>query len=71
MAVQENGEVAEWFKAHAWKVCLPERVTGVRIPPSPPALPAQRASVQPDRMPSLLEASGRAERSKAAQRPQR
>ena len=30
------GEMAEWLKAHAWKVCLPERVTGVRIPLSPP-----------------------------------
>ncbi len=29
------GEVAEWLKAHAWKACLPERVTRVRIPVSP------------------------------------
>ena len=30
------GEVAEWLKAHAWKVCLRETVTRVRIPLSPP-----------------------------------
>ena len=30
-----NGEVAEWLKAHAWKACLLERVTRVRIPVSP------------------------------------
>ncbi len=28
--------MAEWLKARAWKVRLPERVTGVRIPLSPP-----------------------------------
>ena len=32
--------MAEWLKAHAWKVCLLERVTGVRIPLSPPKDPA-------------------------------
>gem|GEM_PF-1621457 len=32
------GEVAEWLKAHAWKACLLERVTRVRIPVSPPEL---------------------------------
>lgn len=32
-----DGEVAEWLKAHAWKVCLRETVTRVRIPLSPPA----------------------------------
>ena len=31
------GEMAEWLKAHAWKACLLERVTWVRIPLSPPA----------------------------------
>ena len=30
-----HGEVAEWLKAHAWKACLQEIVTGVRIPFSP------------------------------------
>ncbi len=30
------GEVAEWLKAHAWKVCVPpETVSRVRIPLSP------------------------------------
>jgi hypothetical protein len=29
--------VAEWLKAHAWKACLRETVTWVRIPLSPPA----------------------------------
>ena len=29
------GEVAEWLKAHAWKACKRETVSGVRIPSSP------------------------------------
>jgi hypothetical protein len=33
------GEVAEWLKAHAWKACLGETLTWVRIPPSPPLNP--------------------------------
>ena len=35
-ASQGAGEMAEWLKAHAWKACLLERVTWVRIPLSPP-----------------------------------
>ena len=30
------GEMAEWFKAHAWKACLGETLSWVRIPLSPP-----------------------------------
>ena len=30
------GEMAEWFKAHAWKVCVSQKVPWVRIPLSPP-----------------------------------
>jgi hypothetical protein len=30
--------VAEWLKAHAWKVCLGLNLTRVRIPLSPPYL---------------------------------
>lgn len=30
-----EGRVAEWFKAHAWKVCVRESVPWVRIPPRP------------------------------------
>ena len=30
------------FKAHAWNACKLERVSGVRIPPSPPASPRCR-----------------------------
>jgi hypothetical protein len=29
------GEVSEWPNVQAWKVCVPERVPWVRIPPSP------------------------------------
>src|ERR1700675_3260661 len=32
----EPGEMAEWLKAHAWKACLGETLTWVRIPLSPP-----------------------------------
>src|SRR3989338_11197711 len=31
-----RGEVAEWSNAHDSKSCIPERVSRVRIPPSPP-----------------------------------
>ena len=44
-ACGEEGEMAEWFKAHAWKVCVPERVPGVRIPLSPPISPAKAGLV--------------------------
>ena len=30
--------MAEWFKAHAWKVCVPSQVPWVRIPLSPPLI---------------------------------
>ena len=33
---RRHGEVAEWSKAHAWKVCRRETVSRVRIPVSPP-----------------------------------
>ena len=37
-AIFRSGEVAEWLKAHAWKACIRETVSWVRIPPSPPNL---------------------------------
>lgn len=33
---RHNGAVAEWSKAHAWKVCRRETVSRVRIPVAPP-----------------------------------
>src|SRR5579864_7924961 len=30
--------MAEWLKAHAWKACLGETLTWVRIPLSPPVI---------------------------------
>jgi hypothetical protein len=30
--------MAEWFKAHAWKVCVLSKVPRVRIPVSPPLI---------------------------------
>jgi hypothetical protein len=30
--------MAEWFKVHAWKVCVPSQVPWVRIPLSPPLI---------------------------------
>ena len=30
------GEMGEWLKPRASKACIPERVSGVRIPLSPP-----------------------------------
>lgn len=46
------GEMAEWLKAHAWKACLLERVTWVRIPLSPPYF--QRLGVGPVPLPVPL-----------------
>lgn len=31
-----SGGVSEWLKEHAWKVCIRETVSRVRIPPPPP-----------------------------------
>jgi hypothetical protein len=44
------GQVAEWFKAHAWKACWRETVTGVRIPLCPCLAPVVvvRTSQNPD-----------------------
>src|SRR5438874_8056384 len=39
------GEMAERLKAHAWKACIRETVSGVRIPLSPPLLSLSRAYV--------------------------
>ncbi len=36
MDIINLGEMAEWFKAHAWKACKRETVSRVRIPLSPP-----------------------------------
>ncbi len=33
---RKRGGVAEWLKAHAWKVCIRETVSRVRIPLPPP-----------------------------------
>jgi hypothetical protein len=33
-----RGEMAEWLKAHAWKACMLERASRVRIPVSPPEI---------------------------------
>jgi hypothetical protein len=39
------GGVAEWLKAHAWKVCMRETVSRVRIPLPPPTRPRPKFSV--------------------------
>lgn len=31
----EKGDLSEWLKEHAWKVCIRETVSRVRIPQSP------------------------------------
>ena len=40
-----NGQVAEWSKAHAWKVCRRETVSRVRIPVSPPDVKLNPSSI--------------------------
>src|SRR5689334_8368801 len=39
--------MAEWLKAHAWKACLGETLTRVRIPLSPPLLLLCLKAIQP------------------------
>ena len=34
--LKKIGEMAEWFKAHAWKACKGVILSWVRILPSPP-----------------------------------
>jgi hypothetical protein len=41
----DRGGVAEWLKAHAWKVCMRETVSRVRIPLPPPTRPRPKFSV--------------------------
>src|SRR5437016_7936409 len=36
LARTHAGEMAEWLKAHAWKACIGETLSRVRIPVSPP-----------------------------------
>src|SRR5438132_5325115 len=36
LARTHAGEMAEWLKAHAWKACIGETLSRVRIPLSPP-----------------------------------
>ena len=38
--------MAEWLKAHAWKACLGEILTRVRIPPCPPDIVNNQAIYQ-------------------------
>src|SRR5437763_662016 len=37
LRAQARGGMAEWLKAHAWKACIRETVSWVRIPLPPPA----------------------------------
>src|SRR5580693_3371546 len=46
------GEMAEWLKAHAWKACLGETLTRVRIPLSPPSF--QRVRLRRRRRDAVL-----------------
>jgi hypothetical protein len=44
----ECGDVAEWSKAHAWKVCIGVTLSWVRIPPSPPTYRVTKQTVSTD-----------------------
>src|SRR5262249_53662486 len=45
LRAQARGGMAEWLKAHAWKACIRETVSWVRIPlPPPPPAPQQTES---------------------------
>jgi hypothetical protein len=43
--VGSRGEVAEWLMAPVLKTGIPEKVSGVRIPPSPPVLSSRWSRV--------------------------
>src|SRR5262249_4141971 len=43
-ASQRSGGMAEWLKAHAWKACIRETVSWVRIPLPPPTHPCVQKS---------------------------
>ena len=43
--LRRSGGVAEWLKAHAWKVCIRGTVSRVRIPLPPPMRPGATLSV--------------------------
>ena len=36
--MNNHGEMAEWFKAHAWNACIGATLSWVRIPLSPPKI---------------------------------
>ncbi len=66
-ATCKDGEVAEWLKAHAWKVCLRETVTRVRIPLSPPVSSKSLKSLRGHQRPR--ERARLIKRGRASQRP--
>src|SRR5262245_1455360 len=45
-----RGGMAEWLKAHAWKACIRETVSWVRIPLPPPAHQVALLSPKPRRL---------------------
>ena len=49
--VVRRGEVREWLKRSASKADIPERVSGVQIPPSPPYLPRKSCTSEVPRPP--------------------
>ena|GEM_PF-4885985 len=57
--VRASGEVAEWLKAHAWKACIRETVSWVRIPLSPPSRRSRRRQIRPIDMSAPAFATGR------------
>jgi hypothetical protein len=67
--------MAEWLKAHAWKACLGETLTWVRIPLSPPSNPRSfgppRIPPQPGQPVFCKICSGRPTRSHHGERYQR
>jgi CheY-like chemotaxis protein len=52
--------MAEWLKAHAWKACIRETVSWVRIPLSPPyhyKIPILRPPFPPEQMERLVQSA--------------
>ena len=52
--LRRYGGVAEWLKAHAWKVCMRETVSRVRIPPPPPGSNATKSNISIISPPKIL-----------------
>ena len=58
LALRLTGEVAEWFKAHAWKACVGLPLPRVRIPPSPPSQGSEQVFYKTKKLIACMKKNG-------------